>query len=278
RRTDHEQRNCRYTESLLCTCLVADVLRLPTIIRYRGIASHATAAYRTMIANNLLGRIMTSLKDQTDAQIEKTRQAKPDFMNSVDELLAAAKDFEQGGSATTVGETAPTFELPNAQGKIVSLADLLKNGPVVVTFYRGNWCPYCNLQLRAMQQRLDEIHNLGAELVAISPQKPDESLSQAERDELDFIVLSDQDAQVAEQYGIAWQVPDVLIEHMKKDRGLELAKINNGNGSVLPIPATFVLSNDGVVTWRYANVDYRTRAEPDDIIAALQKLSIPAPK
>ncbi|MEO9594268.1 peroxiredoxin-like family protein [Rhodopirellula bahusiensis] len=221
---------------------------------------------------------MTSLKQQTDAQIEKTRQAKPEFMQSVDELLAKAKEFQEGGKATAVGEDAPEFELPNAKGETVSLASLLERGPVVVTFYRGSWCPYCNLQLRAMQQRLPEIQNLGAELVAISPQVPDESLSQTERDELEFVVLSDQGARVAEQYGVSWQVPDVLLDHMVKDRGLELTKINNGNGSVLPIPATFVLSNDGVVVWQYVNVDYRTRAEPDDIIAALQQLSVAAPE
>ncbi|KLU04807.1 hypothetical protein RISK_003075 [Rhodopirellula islandica] len=221
---------------------------------------------------------MTSLKQQTDAQIERTRQAKPEFMQSVDELLAQAKGFQDGGNAIAVGEQAPGFELPNAKGATVSLAKLLDRGPVVVTFYRGGWCPYCNLQLRAMQERLPEIHNLGAELVAISPQVPDESLSQTERDELQFVVLSDQDARVAEQYGVAWKVPAVLTDHMKQDRGLELSKINNGNGDVLPIPGTFVLTNDGVVAWRYVNVDYRTRAEPDDIIAALQKLSVPTPK
>ncbi|WP_044255024.1 peroxiredoxin-like family protein [Rhodopirellula sp. SWK7] len=221
---------------------------------------------------------MTNLKQQTDAQIAKTRQAKPEFMKSVDDLLASANEFQQGANAVAIGTAAPSFELPDALGKNVSLNDLLQRGAVVVTFYRGNWCPYCNLQLRAMQERLPELHNLGAELVAISPQMPDESLSQTERDGLGFVVLSDQDARVAEQYGVAWQVPDLLLDHMKKDRGLELAKINNGNGNVLPIPATFVLSNDGVVTWRYVNVDYRTRAEPDDIIAALQKLSIPSPQ
>ncbi|GAB5514584.1 peroxiredoxin-like family protein [Rhodopirellula baltica] len=221
---------------------------------------------------------MTSLKQQTDAQVEKTRQAKPEFMQSVDDLLAKAKEFQEGGDATAVGEEAPQFELPNARGENVSLSNLLERGPVVVTFYRGSWCPYCNLQLRAMQQRLPEIQNLGAKLVAISPQMPDESLSQNERDELEFVVLSDQDARVAEQYGVAWKVPDVLLDHMTKDRGLELTKINNGNGDVLPIPATFVLSNDGVVVWRYVDVDYRTRAEPDDIVAALQQLSVATPK
>jgi peroxiredoxin len=94
-----------------------------------------------------------------------------------------------------------------------------------------------------------------------------------EMSKMDFVVLSDQDAKIASQYGIAWDVPEFLIEHMRVDRNLNLEAINNGNGSVLPIPATFVLDRDGVVTWRYVDVDYRTRSEPDDIIEALYKLS-----
>lgn len=153
------------------------------------------------------------------------------------------------------------------------MADLLEKGPVVVTFYRGSWCPYCNLQLKALQARIGDIHALGAQLVAISPQVPDGSMTKNEMNEIDFFVLSDQDAKVASQYGVAWEVPEFLSEHMRVDRKLDLEAINNGNGSVSPIPATFVIGRDGLVTWRYVDVDYRTRSEPDDIIEALQKLS-----
>ena len=149
---------------------------------------------------------------------------------------------------------------------------LLENGPVVVTFYRGSWCPYCNLQLRALQARLGDIHALGAQLVAISPQVPDESLTKDEISAMEFYVLSDQNATVAAQYGVAWQVPEFLSEHMRVDRKLDLDVINNGNGSILPIPATFVIGRDGIIKWRYVDVDYRTRSEPDDIIEALKCL------
>ena len=144
---------------------------------------------------------------------------------------------------------------------------------LVVTFYRGSWCPYCNLQLRALQARLADINALGAQLVAISPQVPDGSLSKNEISEMDFIVLSDQNAKVAAEYGVAWEVPEFVLNHMKVDRQLDLESINNGNGSVLPIPATFVIGTDGVISWRFVDVDYRTRSEPDDIIDALKKLS-----
>jgi peroxiredoxin len=215
---------------------------------------------------------MTSLKTQTQAQIEKTRSVKPEFMKAIDDVIANARKFKQGGNAIAVGEKVPDFTLPNAKGESVLLSQLLANGAVIVTFYRGSWCPYCNLQLRAMQSRLDEIHAFGAELVAISPEIPDESLTKNEIDNMVFTVLSDQDAKVAEKFGVAWEVPDVILEHMRKDRNLDLADINNGNGSVLPIPATFIIDRDGVVQWRFVEVDYRMRAEPDDIIEVLSKL------
>jgi len=141
-----------------------------------------------------------------------------------------------------------------------------------VTFYRGSWCPYCNLQLRALNARLPEINALGAQLVAISPQVPDGSMTKDEISNMDFNVLSDQDAKVAEEYGVAWNVPEFMAEHMRVDRNLDLDVINNGDGNILPIPATFVLSQDGQVIWRYVDVDYRTRSEPDYIIDALKSL------
>ncbi|MFC7337465.1 peroxiredoxin-like family protein [Haloferula chungangensis] len=215
-----------------------------------------------------------SLREQTDAQIEKTRQANPEFMESVDDIIASARKFKTGAGAVSVGRMAPQFTLPDARGKLISLKELRAKGPLVVTFYRGGWCPYCNLQLRALQAELPEIRNLGAELVAISPQKPDESLSQTEKTSLDFHVLSDQDARVASEYGVAWNVPERLLAHMRDDRKLDLESINDGNGNILPIPATFVLDRQGSVVWSFVEVDYRQRAEPGDIIKVLEKLSL----
>ncbi|QDV68203.1 Putative peroxiredoxin bcp [Rosistilla carotiformis] len=216
---------------------------------------------------------MSSLRAQTEAKFANTRKNNPAFAKQVDEILSSAEAFQSGSLAIETGQPAPDFELPNPQGETVSLSGLLSKGPVVVTFYRGSWCPYCNLQLRAMQQRLADIHSVGAELVAISPQLPDQSMTHAEQVALEFPVLSDQDARVAAQYGVAWQVPDLILDHMRNDRKLDLAEINGGNGSVLPIPATFVLNRDGKVAWRFVDVDYRKRAEPDDVLAALQELS-----
>lgn len=193
-------------------------------------------------------------------------------MKGVDETIAQAKAFQEGANALNLDQNAPRFELPNQHGEQVLLDELLAKGPVVITFYRGSWCPYCNLQLKALQSRLPEIHALGAQLVAISPQAPDGSMSENDIRNMDFVVLSDQNADVAASYGVAWQVPAFLLDHMREDRGLDLESLNNGNGSILPIPATFVLDSEGKVTWRYVDVDYRTRSEPQDIINALKAL------
>ena len=216
---------------------------------------------------------MKKLKEQTDAKIEAGRKAKPEFMKGVDDIINKGKSFKQGGDAIKIGQKAPDFKLPNPEGISISLETLLDKGSVVVTFYRGDWCPYCNLQLRALQSKLDDIHSLGATLVAISPQVPDGSMTKSEISKMEFIVLSDQDAKVASQYGVAWEVPEFLMEHMRVDRNLDLEKINNGNASILPIPATFVLNPEGVVVWNYVNVDYRTRSEPDEVIGALKNIS-----
>ncbi|EDM45108.1 Redoxin [unidentified eubacterium SCB49] len=216
---------------------------------------------------------MGKLKVQTDAKIAMGRKNNPDFMKGVDAIIEKAKAFQLGKDAMKVGEKAPHFELPNPKGKLISLPSLLDKGPVVITFYRGSWCPYCNLQLRALQDKLNEIHALGATLVAISPEVPDGSMTENEMSTMEFTVLSDQDAKVASQYGVSWEVPEFLMDHMRVDRNLDLKKINNGNATILPIPATFILDNDGLIKWSYVNVDYRTRSEPDEIIEALKNLS-----
>ncbi|MDQ8195344.1 peroxiredoxin-like family protein [Coraliomargarita sp. SDUM461004] len=213
---------------------------------------------------------MPNLKDQLAAQVAKTRQIKPEFMLEVDKLIVAARETGVGAQAIAIGQPAPEFNLQDAHNHPVALNSLVRSGAVVLVFYRGSWCPYCNLQIHALQSRIQEIQDLGAQLVAISPQKPDNSLSQIERDKLEFTVLSDQDCDVAMQYGVAWDVPSLFLDHMRKDRGLDLVEINQGNGSRLPIPAIFIVDRSGRVIWRSIDVDYRSRAEPEDVINALQ--------
>jgi peroxiredoxin len=176
-----------------------------------------------------------------------------------------------GAKAPSAGDRAPSFTLPDALGKPVSLDTLLKEGRVAVSFYRGQWCPYCDLQLRAYQEILPRIKALGANLVAISPQTPDESLSTAEKRKLKFHVLSDAGNQVARGYGLVWKVPPGL-DAIQKGFGVDLAKSNGDASTELPVPGTFVLGSDGRIAFRYVNADWRQRLEPAQIVRALEGL------
>lgn len=167
---------------------------------------------------------------------------------------------------------AENFKLPNAVGVEIELKQLLAKGPVVINFYRGGWCPYCNLELKALQRRLPEIKELGGQLIAISPESPDNSMSTAEKHKLTIEVLSDLDNKVAKQFGIVFEVPDYLIKTYKSF-GLDLSHHNNSEKWELPMPATFVISQQGEIVFSYVNEDYITRANIDDILEALRKIN-----
>jgi peroxiredoxin len=143
---------------------------------------------------------------------------------------------------------------------------------VVVSFYRGGWCPYCNLELRALQNALPEIKQLGAQLVAISPQTPDESLSTAEKNELEFAVLSDIGSATAKAYGIAFDLTEELRPIYSR-LGHALPDKNGDDSWILPIPATYVIDKDGIVALAFVDVDYRNRLEPAEIVTAIKTLS-----
>ncbi|CAL9490312.1 Thiol-disulfide oxidoreductase ResA [Streptomyces sp. enrichment culture] len=180
-------------------------------------------------------------------------------------------DSGQADRALTAGARAPRFALPSATGRIVALDDLLAAGPVVLTFYRGAWCPFCNIALRSLQQHHSAITERGARLVAVSPQVPDEALSLTEKHELAFDVLSDVGSGTAKQYGLAFDLPEDLAAVYDK-LGFDLQRVNGGHPRTLPLPATYVIDRDGVIRWAFADTDYVNRAEPADVLAALDAL------
>ncbi len=173
--------------------------------------------------------------------------------------------------ALKVGDRAPSFSLPDAKGKQVSLNHLLELGPVIAIFYRGGWCPYCNLELRAWQAHLVELNSLGATLVAISPQTPDNSLSTAEKNALAFPVLSDSDLAAAHGFGIAFTLPPELVD-LYSSVGNNLPELNGNGQWVLPMPATFVIDKSGVIQFAHVEADYRERAEPGDVLAIIRAM------
>ncbi len=173
--------------------------------------------------------------------------------------------------ALKAGDFAPDFSLPDGSGALVGLQALLANGPVVLSFYRGGWCPYCNLELRALQQMLPAFTARGASLVAVSPQTPDESLSTAEKNALDFAVLSDADSRVAQQFGIAFDLADEL-RPIYTAFGHALPDRNGGESWRLPIPATFVIAQDRRISLAFIDTDYRRRLDPAEAVTALDSL------
>lgn len=174
--------------------------------------------------------------------------------------------------AVNVNETAPDFALPDAARKLIVLKDLLRSGPVVLTFYRGGWCPYCNIQLRAYQSVLPQISALGARLVAISPQLPDNSLDTVNKNTLTFDVLSDVGNEVARSYGLVYSLPEEIRAALRSNNKA-LPLINGDESWELPVPATYVIARDRLVALAYTEVDYRKRLEPEALLTCLKSLS-----
>lgn len=201
------------------------------------------------------------LANQPEEVKAKMAQATTDLIN--------AKIAEQSPSK---GETIPKFTLPNAVGQEITLDSLLKKGAVVISFYRGGWCPYCNLELRALQQALPEIIARGATPVAISPETPDNSLSTKEKNELSFEVLSDRGNTVAKQFGLVFTLPEKL-RPIYSNFGIDLPAYNGDSTFELPIPATYVVAADGKIIHSFADADYTQRLDPEAIIQALDSIT-----
>lgn len=190
------------------------------------------------------------------------------------EELRAQFSIEQ---ALAVGDEAPDFTLPDARGRPVSLSEALKEGVAIVVFYRGGWCPYCNIQLRAYQRALPEILALGGRLVAISPQLPDGSLSTAETNGLEFDVLSDVGNAVARAFGLVYSLPAELREAMRSN-GKALPGINGDESWELPLPAVYIIDTTRRIALARIELDYRSRPAPEEIIASLRSLRTTAPR
>lgn len=191
-----------------------------------------------------------------------------EVMRKAGEQLAASGIADRG---LREGGSTPEFALPNALGKTVALKDLLAQGPVVLNFYRGAWCPYYNLELRAFQEALPEINSLGASLAAISPQTPDKSLSTREKNDLGFEVLSDVGNQVARKFGLVFQVPEE-VRPIYKSFGIDLPEHNGDETFELPIPATYVVDTAGCIRKAFVDIDYTKRLDPVEVLDALRNL------
>jgi len=207
--------------------------------------------------NETVSTFMSSLPDN-DAQIVGA---------SFEKIQAS----HTGESAITAGETAPDFTLPAATGEPVTLYSKLHEGPVVLNFYRGGWCPFCNLELQALQALLPGIRALGASLIGISPETPDNSLTTAEKHQLEFEVLSDVGNKTTRDYGLIFTVYEEMRPLYLK-WGLDVPASNGDDSWELPVPATYVIDTNRVVRAAHVDKDYTRRMEPEQVMAALRSI------
>lgn len=213
----------------------------------------------------LLNSILTEKKQRF---LEKADSAK---ISDYDAGLQAVEETGILNTALNVGDTAVDFALTDQEGTEQTLDQLLKNGPVVLTWYRGGWCPYCNITLAFLQEKLPEFKVAGGQLVAISPELPDSSLSTIEKNKLDFTVLSDVGNGVAREYGVVFKLTDAVAERYQN--GFNLHAYNGDESYELPLAATYVIGQNRVIKYAFLDVDYRNRAEPDDILDVLEQLN-----
>ncbi|MCA8406007.1 AhpC/TSA family protein [Burkholderia cenocepacia] len=217
-----------------------------------------------------------SLQDKLDAFRVDFKAGKPPFNappeihpvmeRATAELIASG----QAGRAIKAGDRAPSFKLKDQDGNDVSSAALLVKGPLVVTFYRGVWCPYCNIELQAINEVLPEIRSYGANVVAISPQTPVNSRKSVRTNELGFPVLSDVNGQTGADFGLRFALPDYLVELYKNLKN-DLPAFNNDPSWTLPMPARYVIGQNGIVLYSEVNPDYTRRPDPSDMFPVLEK-------
>ncbi|MCB0348267.1 MAG: AhpC/TSA family protein [Bdellovibrionales bacterium] len=221
-------------------------------------------------ANAFAGDLSLTEQLKQKAEMSKAKSS-PEKLKIMESAIEDLKKSNISKKALGVGSNAPNFTLPDVKRGMTNSAELLKSGSLVITFYRGGWCPYCNLQLHDLQKHLKEINALGANLVAISPQTPDASLSTVQKDELSFYVLSDVGNTVAKKFGLVYKLPDDL-KKLYKEFGIDLEKANASHDWELPVSATYIVTPDNKIVFAHADPDYKKRAETKDILAKLKEL------
>ena len=190
------------------------------------------------------------------------------MMSDATASLAQSGLVEQ---ALKVGDAMPDFDLPEVGGRHIQLTDLLKNSPVVINFYRGGWCPYCNLEMQALQQALPGIEQAGGTLISIAPELPEHAGETREKGNLTFPLLHDRDNALARKLGLVFALPDIL-RPVYEGFGIDLQESQGNDRFELPVPATYIVRPDGVVAFAFVDADYTSRMEPARIVEILKTL------
>lgn len=215
---------------------------------------------------------MGALKDMIDAyNAGKIKKVSAEILAT---MAQATEELRRSGierRALRTGDAMPDFELPNQHGEQRRLSDYLARSPIVLNVYRGGWCPYCNMEMKALHDVLPEIQAHGAQLVAMAPETPDKAVLTAERHAIDIDILSDAGNQIAEEMGLVFELPQALRPVYEKT-GIDLPAYNGDNSFKLPVPATYIVGQDGVIAYHFVNADYTQRLEPAEIVAKLTTL------
>ncbi|WP_271768038.1 peroxiredoxin-like family protein [Aquimarina algiphila] len=206
------------------------------------------------------------LKARADQSVAKYSESTHRIMNNGIQTL---RDEGLVSKALKTGDQIPEITLPNAANKKMSVQELLLDKKIVLSFYRGGWCPYCNLELKALQDALPEIEKHGATLVAISPETPDNSLTTSEKNGLRFEVLSDLDNKIAKAFNLVFTLPEDLIEVYQGFK-IDLEASNGNTAQQLPISATYIIDQNGTIIYDFIKEDYKERADPEEIISFLK--------
>jgi len=211
-----------------------------------------------------------TLNEQLRAYADASREVFPAYGEAVDRLVVRLNGNGGGETAPRPGDAMPPFMLPDESGRLVSLSALLESGPVAVMFFRGHWCPYCRLNMRAVAQAGARIKAMGARVVAIMPET--QQFTEYLKDEANapFPILTDLDNGYALSLNLAiWLGTEIqqLLSYQ------DMAKFHGNDGWMLPIPAVFVVGRDGIVKARFVDPDFRKRMEIDDLLAALEGAS-----
>lgn len=224
-----------------------------------GLSIHAFTKEKTLTQQ---------LKEKAAASAQKSPKEKRKIM------LTAIEDLKKSQIMKTAlkkGDQLPHFTLNDVKHGQVSSQQLLERGPIIIAFYRGGWCPYCNLQLRDLQKHLPKIKAHGAQLVAISPEAPDQTAITVKKQGLNFYVLSDINGKVSDSFGLTFKLPNDLIT-VYKGFGIDLARTNGNKKWELPLAATYIITKNGRIAYAYVDADYKKRAETKDLIKELSRL------
>jgi peroxiredoxin len=215
---------------------------------------------------------MTKLQTTIDAYNAEKREKMPaDVLAVMETSTRTLKASGIENRAFRTGDVMPDFTLPNQNGERRSLSGYLAESPLVLNIYRGGWCPYCNMEMKALHDALPAIEARGARLVGMAPELPDKALDTAERAGLAIDILSDQGNVVAERLGLVFELPQEL-RPIYEQFGLDIAAYNGDKSFKLPVPATYIVDQDARIVFDFVNADYTRRAEPDEIVATLDRL------